>query len=211
MADASEETKTKILQSAKIEFLDKGFTNASLRTIAANAGLTTGAMYRHFKDKDALFCALVDDAIEETLKIVKTAGVAHHETVEDPIGRGHEEDEIKFMNYFTNYMFENKAAFVLLLTKAAGSTHENFLEEISDIYTENVIQTVNWMKQKYNVTKPIDNMSIHVFANTAINAYAEIILHNMDINEAKIFMSNIQEFFHFGFMHLLGLPCDDTN
>lgn len=35
--------------------------DTSLRTIAANAGLTTGAMYRHFKDKDALFCALVDD------------------------------------------------------------------------------------------------------------------------------------------------------
>ncbi len=209
MADASEETKAKILASAKSEFLDKGFTNASLRTIAANAGLTTGAMYRHFKDKDALFCALVDDAIEATLKIVRTAGVEHHETVEDPIGRGHEEDEIKFMKYFTNYMFENKDAFVLLLTKAAGSTHENFLEEISNIYTENVIATVNWMKEKYNITKPIDNMSLHVFANTTINAYAEIILHNMDMNEAAIFMSNIQEFFHFGFMHLLGLPCED--
>lgn len=209
MADASEETKSKILTSAKAEFLEKGFTNASLRTIAANAGLTTGAMYRHFKDKDALFCALVDDAIDETLKIVKTAGVSHHETVEDPIGRGHEEDEIKFMNYFTNYMFENKDAFVLLLTKAAGSTHENFLEEVSDIYTENVIATVNWMKEKYNVTKPIDDMSLHVFSNTVINAYAEVILHNMDMAEAKIFMSNIQEFFHFGFMHLLGLPCDD--
>lgn len=209
MADASEETKSKILTSAKAEFLEKGFTNASLRTIAANAGLTTGAMYRHFKDKDALFCALVDDAIDETLKIVKTAGVSHHETVEDPIGRGHEEDEIKFMNYFTNYMFENKDAFVLLLTKAAGSTHENFLEEVSDIYTENVIATVNWMKEKYNVTKPIDDMSLHVFSNTVINAYAEVILHNMDMAEAKIFMSNIQEFFHFGFMHLLGLPCDE--
>ena len=209
MADASEETKSKILASAKAEFLEKGFTNASLRTIAANAGLTTGAMYRHFKDKDALFCALVDDAIDETLKIVKTAGVSHHETVEGPIGRGHEEDEIKFMNYFTNYMFENKDAFVLLLTKAAGSTHENFLEEVSDIYTENVIATVNWMKEKYNVTKPIDDMSLHVFSNTVINAYAEVILHNMDMAEAEIFMSNIQEFFHFGFMHLLGLPCDD--
>ena len=62
MADASEETKSKILTSAKTEFLEKGFTNASLRTIAANAGLTTGAMYRHFKDKDALFCVLVSDA-----------------------------------------------------------------------------------------------------------------------------------------------------
>lgn len=208
MADISEATKDKILQSAKAEFLEKGFTAASLRTIAANAGLTTGAMYRHFKDKDALFCALVDDAIDTTLKIVKTAGVENHETMEDPIGRGHEEDEKAFMTYFMNYIFENKDAFVLLLTKSAGSTHEHFLEEICDIYTENVLATVNWMKNKYNVTKPIDDMSIHVFANTTINAYAEVILHNMDKDEAAVFLSNIQEFFHFGFMHLLGLPCE---
>ena len=51
MAESSAETKAKILSSAKTEFLEKGFMNASLRTIAANAGLTTGAMYRHFKDK----------------------------------------------------------------------------------------------------------------------------------------------------------------
>ena len=66
MSESAAETKAKILESAKKEFLEKGFVNASLRTIAANAGLTTGAMYRHFKDKDALFCALVDQAIDFT-------------------------------------------------------------------------------------------------------------------------------------------------
>ena len=59
MSESAAETKAKIIESAKKEFLEKGFMNASLRTIAANAGVTTGAMYRHFKDKDALFCALV--------------------------------------------------------------------------------------------------------------------------------------------------------
>ena len=55
MGESAIETKKKILDSAMAEFLEKGFMNASLRTIASNAGLTTGAMYRHFKDKDALF------------------------------------------------------------------------------------------------------------------------------------------------------------
>lgn len=65
------------------------------------------------------------------------------------------------------------------------------------------------MKQKINITKTIDDMSIHVFATATINAFAEVILHNMDREEAAVFIGNIQEFFHFGFMHLLGLPCDD--
>jgi len=208
MADISEATKDKILMSAKAEFLEKGFTAASLRTIAANAGLTTGAMYRHFKDKDALFCALVDDAIETTLALVKAGGIESHEHLEDPVNGPHADDEKEMMNKFIDYIYQNFDAFTLLLTKAAGSTHENFLDEVCDKYTENVLQTVHWIKQKFNVSKPIDDMSIHVLASATVNAFAEIVLHKMEKQEALIFISNIQEIFHFGFMHMLGLPCE---
>ena len=34
----------KILDCAKAEFLEKGYMNASLRQICANAGVTTGAL-----------------------------------------------------------------------------------------------------------------------------------------------------------------------
>ena len=81
MAESSIETKNKLLESAKKEFLEKGFTAASLRKIAANAGVTTGAMYRHFKDKDSFFCALVDDAIETTKKLVMLADSSNHENL----------------------------------------------------------------------------------------------------------------------------------
>jgi len=208
MADVSEATKDKILQSAKAEFLEKGFTAASLRTIAANAGLTTGAMYRHFNDKDALFCALVDDAIDTTLLLVQAAGIENHERLEDASGGQHAEEEKDLMLKFIDYIYEHFDAFTLLLTKASGSTHEKFLDEVCDRYTETVLQTVNWMKQKYAVTKPIDDMSIHILASATVNAFAETVLHKMEKTEALIFIGNIQEFFHFGFMHMLGLPCE---
>lgn len=208
MADMTEATKDKILQSAKLEFLDKGFTSASLRTIAGNAGLTTGAMYRHFKDKDALFCALVDDAIDNTMTLVKAGSIESHRDLKDAVGEEHAEDERRMTLEFIDYIYENLDAFTLLLTKSAGSTHEKFLEEVCNVYTDNIIQTVHWMKQKYNITKPIDDMAIHVLASSTVNAFAETVLHRMDKQEALIFISNIQEFFHFGFMHMLGLPCD---
>lgn len=208
MSELSEATKDKILQSAKAEFLEKGFTNASLRTIAANAGLTTGAMYRHFKDKDSLFCALVDEAINKTVAIVSEGSVENHETLEDPVGGAHSQDEQREVLGFIDFIYENFDAFTLLLTKSAGSTHEHFMDEVSDLYTNILLKTIHWMKEKYNVTKPIDDMSIHILANATINSFAEIVLHKMDKEEALIFIGNIMEFFHFGFMHMLGLPCE---
>lgn len=41
-------TQTRILAAAKTEFLEKGFRNASLRTIVKLAGVTTGAFYGYF-------------------------------------------------------------------------------------------------------------------------------------------------------------------
>ncbi|MBR4097117.1 MAG: TetR/AcrR family transcriptional regulator, partial [Oscillospiraceae bacterium] len=45
------ETREKLIESAKAEFMDKGYNKASLRTICANAGVTTGALYFFFEDK----------------------------------------------------------------------------------------------------------------------------------------------------------------
>ena len=126
MSESAIETKKKILNSAMSEFLDKGFMNASLRTIAANAGLTTGAMYRHFKDKDALFCALVDEAIDVTTKTVMMADSSHHLDLDNIVSEEHFEKEAEQTNGLLNYIFDNFDVYTLLLTKASGSTHEHF-------------------------------------------------------------------------------------
>ena len=50
---------TKILDCGKKHFLKNGFEKASLRDICKDAGVTTGAFYRHFNDKNELFEAIV--------------------------------------------------------------------------------------------------------------------------------------------------------
>ena len=49
----------RILEAAKSEFLEKGYRQASVRSIAASVGVTTGALYRYYANKEALFDALV--------------------------------------------------------------------------------------------------------------------------------------------------------
>ena len=51
----SEETKIKLLQAAAEEFSTKGFEASSLRQICQKAGVTTGALYFFFNNKEDLF------------------------------------------------------------------------------------------------------------------------------------------------------------
>ncbi len=55
----------RVLECAKEEFLSKGFLDASLRTIAQEAGTSTGSIYTRFGDKEGLFRAIVEPVVDE--------------------------------------------------------------------------------------------------------------------------------------------------
>ena len=59
MAKQIEGVYERIIECARKELLEKGYMDASLRTIAAQAGTTTGSIYTRFKDKAGLFEAIV--------------------------------------------------------------------------------------------------------------------------------------------------------
>lgn len=52
MTKPIEGVSERILSCAKEGFLEKGYADASLRTIAAKAETTTGSIYSRFRDKE---------------------------------------------------------------------------------------------------------------------------------------------------------------
>ena len=58
MAKQVEGISEKVELCAKKEFLEKGYVDASLRTIAAEAGTTTGTIYSRYGGKEGLFSAI---------------------------------------------------------------------------------------------------------------------------------------------------------
>lgn len=55
-----DETRRKLLASARAAFAEKGFHKTSMDDLTFAAGLTRGALYHHFGDKKGLFAAVVD-------------------------------------------------------------------------------------------------------------------------------------------------------
>lgn len=61
-------TREKILDAAFQEIHRHGFQAASLTNILAKTGLTKGALYHHFPDKDRLGYAVIEEVIRESLE-----------------------------------------------------------------------------------------------------------------------------------------------
>src|ERR1700760_3633690 len=56
--DKRDRTRAKLLEAARSLIREKGHENTTLEDIAERAGMTTGAIYGNFKNRDELFIAL---------------------------------------------------------------------------------------------------------------------------------------------------------
>lgn len=65
---APEKTRRRILQAAFAEFYRSGFQGGSLNRIVEEAGTTKGALFHHFKNKNDLGYAVVEEVIQPRIK-----------------------------------------------------------------------------------------------------------------------------------------------
>src|SRR3954469_8864602 len=56
--DKRERTRAALLEAARALIREKGYERTTLEEVAARAGMTTGAIYGNFKNRDDLFIAL---------------------------------------------------------------------------------------------------------------------------------------------------------
>lgn len=72
----SDETRARILDAAMDLFRRQGFEETTMREIAVEAGVSTGAAYYYFDSKDAIVLAFYDQAQQEMEPLLETAMTA---------------------------------------------------------------------------------------------------------------------------------------
>ncbi len=67
--------RAEILEAARRAFARHGYEGATVKVLEAETGLSRGAIFHHFKDKDALFLALAEDDAVEMAETVAQHGL----------------------------------------------------------------------------------------------------------------------------------------
>ena len=135
MSKPIEGVSEKIETCAKKEFLDKGYVDASLRTIAAEAGTTTGSIYSRYGGKEGLFSALVEPAAKEFTEIFVSVQEKFQKIEPEKQADYLDEYAENGMMLMLDYMYDHFEIFQLLVDGAYGTKFQNFVEHLVEIET----------------------------------------------------------------------------
>lgn len=194
MSTKAEDTEKNILNTARKHFLKDGFSGASLRNIVKDAGLTTGAFYKYYPTKEALFDALTDPYIEHIYQIYdrvvedfeKLSAKEQTSNMSDTSGDG--------MDQMIDYIYEHYDNFRLLLKCGDSGKFETFIHNMVDREMRSSLEYVKKMKED-GIEIPIVGESLmHMIYTGFFSSIFQIIEHDIDKETANRNVHKLREF-----------------
>ncbi len=186
------ETREKLIESAKTEFMGKGYNKASLRTICANAGVTTGALYFFFEDKADLFKAIVGKPVDELFEIMQSHFDEDDEIIMSPDYDANEDDHSEVAQKLIHHIYSNYDAAILLLTKSQGSEYENTVDKIVDFTESKSVEMMEKIAERKGKNKKVNKYMLHLVIHLMVDSFVHLVTHEPDEKKA---LANIKKVF----------------
>jgi len=197
------ETKEKLLISAKKEFLEKGYMKSSLRSICKEAGVTTGALYFFFKDKEDLFTSLVDQPLNMLFEMTDhyyNKGLESKELMSEALNGNYEED-LMVSRVVIAFLYQYYDEFMLLIQKSQGSKYENCFDEFIAL-AERHYRLLADEFSKAKGLNGIDDHIIHWISHMQIESVVHTLVHNKSEAEAVKNFETVTRYLIAGWMSL---------
>ncbi len=156
-----DEIKNNILKAALQEFYDKGYKSATMRSIAEKAKIPTGLIYSYYKNKEALFYAVLRPVLYDWQRVL----TAKHD--------GHNNDEIYGLSKTEAEclinLFEHRQEFIILVDKSEGTKYEH--------EKDHFIEEIETHLNKHRKDENSETVFIHIIANNFVDGLMEIMYH----------------------------------
>jgi len=188
MNTEKESSRKEILKAAREEFLEKGYKGASLRSICKKAGVTTGAFYFQFENKEAVLKEILD---AQFLLLMNQNVKSEFEEE----ASSSDADE-----WMVEMIWLHKAEFQILMTGTAGTPYEKVFETLREGLTNGFCMFF----EKYGIAK-VDPKLLDVLVRMRIESYLAVIQKDYSLEETKKLARQIGEYCDAGFEALVKL------
>jgi len=193
-------TREKLLACARKEFLEKGYMKASLRSICKNAGVTTGALYFFFQNKQDLLSAIVEGTLKDLMDMIQSHFSMEIDTDAEMAVRGDASEDIRSAKEIVHYLYQHYDIMRILLTKSQGSAYETILDQFVDVLEQHYDKLTEQISAKLGVQKQ-DKYILHWMSHMQVDAFVHLLTHEEDEEKALKHIEQIVAYLVAGWVH----------
>jgi len=166
----------RIIDSAKKEFLMYGYEKASLKAICENAQITTGALYKRYKGKEELFCAVVADTVADMNAVVaQKSAIAVEKLTDAELVEAWDLQES--MLWWFRFLYERSEGFLLLIKHANGTRYTNFQHDWVEVMTGKSYEYFIEAKKRGLTNAEISRDEMHILLSAFWTTVYEPFIH----------------------------------
>ena len=178
MAVADRSIDPRILESARAEFLASGFEKASLKTICEGAGVTTGALYKRYKGKEELFCAVVEQTVSDLYEVAHARGDKEPAVMSDQeLIKAWDMDGADMMWWF-RFLYDRRDDFYLLLSCSQGTRYANFPHDWVELLTKATSAYLAEAQRRGLCRNDVEPAELHILLSAFWTTIYEPFIHH---------------------------------
>lgn len=182
-----------IVRAAYAEFLEHGFQKASVHKIAEKAGVTTGAIYTRYRNKDALFCSLLQPFFAAYQSFFAPAAAEYEKaresrSVEALCGAIRFEEDL-----YIRLLLERYDDCTLFFCKSDGSSIEAMLKDTMETKART---TVEFFRDVYG--KDVNAAAIRLLMGSQFWYFRQLLDARLDQAEMLESLNTVLEFSNAG-------------
>lgn len=183
----------KIIAAARKEFLTCGFTDASMRHIAEEAGMSASGLYKHFASKEEMFSALVEPACQGLMALFRQEEREQRESIgAGDLSRWDTGQDAKIAVAF---IYDHLDAFRLIICKSQGTKYERFLHDLAVLEEETTLSFMELLKSRGVKLRDFRMQELHLLTTTNVGAVFQTVEHGLTREEALHYADTLDRFF----------------
>lgn len=183
------DAKVRLMEAGKAEFLEYGFQRASLRRISARAGLTTGAVYSCFENKEDLFCAIVGNTVEELKRRMQESCETECADASLTV-----DNDVQIMEY----LWHNRDVVMLLLECSEGTRYAGTLPALEAL----MVELFSEFFRQY-AGQDIDRDLVTIIVRMRLKSYVEILKGGYALEQSMELAQMLSVYSNTGYQKLI--------
>lgn len=179
-----EDVKERIQAAALKEFREKGFNDASMRSIAQNAGVAIGNVYRYFKSKEDLYDSMIGPVYDRLVNFVQNISRIDR-SFNDPIG------SINSIRDKILEIFQESNTELLILLEKSDGTKYHYIKENLVVMVEGILKKTIVSEVVYNNVKKEDEFIAYVLSTSLMEGVCSILREKFDGTRTKLLIDQL--------------------